>query len=114
MAPAGAVGFAGVVGGTAVGMVPVGGAAVMLGRGVGKFGSVGPVPGTASVIGDTVFTSSFETRKSVGYDVHTHERDFALPSAGYSPVVSDGARLYVAGYYTLYALEPIGKRKYQP
>ena len=71
----------------------------------------GPVPGTASVIGDTVFTSSFETRKSVGYDVHTHERDFALPSAGYSPVVSDGSRLYVAGYYTLYALEPIGKRR---
>ncbi len=71
----------------------------------------GPVPGTASVIGDTVFTSSFETRKSVGYDVHTHERDFTLPSAGYSPVVSDGQRLYVAGYYTLYALEPIGNRR---
>jgi outer membrane protein assembly factor BamB len=73
----------------------------------------GPVPGTASVIGDTVFTSSFETRKSVGFDVHTHERDFALPSAGYSPVVSDGQRLYVAGYYTLYALEPIGTGKSQ-
>jgi hypothetical protein len=54
----------------------------------------GPIPGTASVIGSAVFSSSFETRESVGYDVHTHKRDFTLHSAGYSPVVSDGHRLY--------------------
>jgi outer membrane protein assembly factor BamB len=65
----------------------------------------GPIPGTASVIGNTVFSSSFKTRESVGYDVHTHKRDFTLNSAGYSPVVSDGHRLYVAGYYTFYGLE---------
>ena len=67
----------------------------------------GPIPGTASVIGNTVFSSSFETRESVGYDVHTHKRDFTLHSAGYSPVVSDGHRLYVAGYYTFYGLEEL-------
>jgi outer membrane protein assembly factor BamB len=67
----------------------------------------GPIPGTASVIGNTVFSSSFETRESVGYDVHTHKRDFVLHSAGYSPVVSDGHRLYVAGYYTFYGLEEV-------
>jgi hypothetical protein len=39
--------------------------------------------------------------------VHTHKRDFTLHSAGYSPVVSDGHRLYVAGYYTFYGLEDI-------
>jgi outer membrane protein assembly factor BamB len=67
----------------------------------------GPIPGTASVIGNTVFSSSFKTRESVGYDVHTHKRDFTLHSAGYSPVVSDGHRLYVAGYYTFYGLEEL-------
>jgi len=67
----------------------------------------GPIPGTASVIGNTVFSSSFKTRQSVGYDVHTHKRDFTLHSAGYSPVVSDGHRLYVAGYYTFYGLEEV-------
>ncbi len=67
----------------------------------------GPIPGTASVIGNTVFSSSFKTRQSVGYDVHTHKRDFTLHSAGYSPVVSDGHRLYVAGYYTFYGLEEL-------
>jgi hypothetical protein len=29
------------------------------------------------------------------------------PQFGYSPVVSDGRRLYVAGYYTFYGLEDI-------
>ncbi|MBS1890330.1 MAG: PQQ-like beta-propeller repeat protein [Actinobacteria bacterium] len=67
----------------------------------------GPIPGTASVIGNTVFSSSFKTRQSVGYDVHTHKRDFTLHSAGYSPVVSDGHRLYVVGYYTFYGLEEL-------
>jgi outer membrane protein assembly factor BamB len=67
----------------------------------------GPIPGTASVIGNTVFSSSFKTRQSVGYDVHTHKRDFTLDSAGYSPVVSDGHHLYVAGYYTFYGLEEV-------
>jgi len=67
----------------------------------------GPIPGTASVIGNTVFSSSFKTRQSVGYDVHTHKRDFTLHSAGYSPVVSDGHHLYVAGYYTFYGLEEV-------
>lgn len=66
----------------------------------------GPVPGTATVIGDTVFTSSFKTGKSVGFDVHTQKRDFQLNSAGYTPVISDGRNLYVAGYYTFFALAP--------
>jgi hypothetical protein len=35
------------------------------------------------------------------------KRDFTLHSAGYSPVVSDGHRLYVAGYYTFYGLEEL-------
>ena len=59
------------------------------------------------MIGNTVFSSSFKTRESVGYDVHTHKRDFTLHSAGYSPVVSDGHRLYVAGYYTFYGLKEV-------
>ena len=44
--------------------------------------------------------------KSVGFDVHTRKRDFLLDSAGYTPVISDGRHLYVAGYYTFFALAP--------
>ncbi|MBS1889606.1 MAG: PQQ-binding-like beta-propeller repeat protein [Actinobacteria bacterium] len=69
----------------------------------------GPVPGTASVVGDTVFTSSFITKKSIGIDVRTHKRDFSIGTSGYSPVVSDGHHLYVAGYFDFVALESKAK-----
>jgi outer membrane protein assembly factor BamB len=66
----------------------------------------GAVPGTATVIGDTVYTSSFKTRKTIGLDVRTHRRTFELDQAGYTPMVSDGRRLYLIGYYELIGLQP--------
>lgn len=66
----------------------------------------GPVPGTATVIGHTVYTSSFKTQKSIGLDVRTHRKTFELKQAGYTPMVSDGRRLYLIGYYTLIGLQP--------
>jgi outer membrane protein assembly factor BamB len=71
-----------------------------------KFDVGGPVPGTATVIGNTVYTSSFKTRDSVGIDVHTHRKTFELEQAGYTPVVSDGRRLFLIGYYELIGLVP--------
>jgi outer membrane protein assembly factor BamB len=65
----------------------------------------GPIPGTATVIGHTVYTSSFKTREAIGIDVHTHRKTFQLRQAGYTPVVSDGRRLYLIGYYVLIGLE---------
>jgi outer membrane protein assembly factor BamB len=69
----------------------------------------GPVPGTAVVIGRTVYTSSFKTGRTVGYDVLTHRKDFELDQAGYTPVVSDGRRIYLIGYYVVVGLEPTGR-----
>ncbi len=66
----------------------------------------GPVPGTATVIGHTVYTSSFKTRDAIGIDARTHKKTFQLRQAGYTPVVSDGRRLYLVGYYDLIGLEP--------
>jgi hypothetical protein len=58
------------------------------------------------VIGHTVYTSSFKTRDAIGIDVRTHEKTFQLRQAGYTPVVSDGRRLYPIGYFELIGLEP--------
>jgi len=68
----------------------------------------GPVPGTATVIGHTVYTSSFKTREAIGIDARTHRKTFELKQAGYTPVVSDGRRLYLIGYYELIGLRPTG------
>jgi outer membrane protein assembly factor BamB len=66
----------------------------------------GPVPGTATVIGNTVYASSFKTSETVGIDVRTHRKTFELKQAGYTPMVSDGRRLYLIGYYELIGLRP--------
>jgi outer membrane protein assembly factor BamB len=66
----------------------------------------GPVPGTATVIGHTVYTSSFKTREAIGLDVRTHRRTFEMRQAGYTPMVSDGRRLFLIGYYELIGLRP--------
>lgn len=67
----------------------------------------GPIPGTANVIGHTVYTSSFETKETIGLDVHTHKPIFRIKESGYTPMVSDGERLYLVGYYDLIGLEPV-------
>ena len=58
------------------------------------------------MIGHTVYTSSFKTGSTIGIDVHTHRKTFELDEAGYTPVVSDGRRLYLVGYYVLVGLDP--------
>ena len=69
----------------------------------------GAVPGTATVIGHTVYTSSFKTDETIGIDVRTHRKTFEKHQAGYTPVVSDGRRLFLIGYYELIGLEPTGR-----
>jgi outer membrane protein assembly factor BamB len=66
----------------------------------------GPIPGTAGVIGHTVYTSSFRTDSTLGIDVVTHRKTFQLKQAGYTPVVSDGHRLYLVGYFDFIGLQP--------
>ncbi|MFL5872804.1 MAG: PQQ-binding-like beta-propeller repeat protein [Solirubrobacterales bacterium] len=66
----------------------------------------GPIPGTAVVIGHTVYTSSFKTQVTSGFDVSTHKRTFHIKQAGYTPMISDGKRVYLVGYYDLIGLEP--------
>jgi len=61
----------------------------------------GAVPGTAVVIGHTVYTSSFTTQKSIGIDVLTHKKVFSFGSPGYTPMVSNGQSLFLVGYYSL-------------
>ena len=67
----------------------------------------GAIPGTATVIGHTVYASSFKTGKTIGIDTATHRKTFEMKQAGYTPVVSDGKRLYLIGYFVLVGLEPV-------
>jgi outer membrane protein assembly factor BamB len=66
----------------------------------------GPVEGTATVIGHTVYVASFATKKTIGINVRTHKKNFEIGQSGYTPMVSDGQRLILVGYYTVIGLEP--------
>jgi outer membrane protein assembly factor BamB len=72
-----------------------------------RFDVGGPVPGTGVVIGHTVYTSSFKTRATIGIDTRSGRKTFFLRQAGYTPVVSDGRRLFAIGYFELVGLEPM-------
>jgi hypothetical protein len=58
------------------------------------------------VIGHTVYTSSFKTRETTGLDARSGRPTFHAEQAGYTPMISDGRRLYLVGYYDLIGLEP--------
>jgi outer membrane protein assembly factor BamB len=66
----------------------------------------GAIPGTATVIGHTVYTSSFKTDETTGLDARTGKPVFHIKQAGYTPMVSDGKRLYLIGLFDLIGLEP--------
>jgi outer membrane protein assembly factor BamB len=65
----------------------------------------GEVPGTPTVVGKTVYTSSFQTKRTVGLDTDTGKPVFRWGSAGYTPVISDGERVFLTGFQTVWAFD---------
>ncbi len=65
----------------------------------------GQIPGTPTVVGDTVYTSSFQTKKTTGLDAGTGKPTFTWGSAGYEPLVSDGDHVYLSGFQTIWAFD---------
>jgi outer membrane protein assembly factor BamB len=65
----------------------------------------GVVPGTPTVVGKTVYTSSFQTKKTYGVDARSGKKVFEWGSAGFTPVISDGERVFLTGYQTVWAFD---------
>ena len=65
----------------------------------------GVVPGTPTVVGKTVYTSSFQNKKTFGVDAKTGKQVFEWGSAGFTPVISDGERVYLTGFQTVWAFD---------
>src|SRR5712691_11691320 len=61
-----------------------------------------------TVLGSLVYFSSYESnrnaRRTFAVDAVTGRLAWSVPDGEYSPVVSDGIRVYLTGYTTLYAL----------
>jgi outer membrane protein assembly factor BamB len=67
-----------------------------------RFGANGPVSGSATVLGDVVWFSTLHER-TYALDARTGRLLWTFPDGKYSPVVTDGKRLYLVGQGKLYA-----------
>jgi outer membrane protein assembly factor BamB len=66
----------------------------------------GSVIGAGSLIGETVYVASLDKTETYAFNVANGENVWTFKDGAYNPVISDGVRLYLTGYKTLYALKP--------
>jgi outer membrane protein assembly factor BamB len=66
----------------------------------------GEVVGSLSAIGDIVYVAEFSDGSTNGYDMKTGRQVFHYKTGTYTPVISDGRRLYLVGYSSINALQP--------
>jgi outer membrane protein assembly factor BamB len=66
----------------------------------------GSVIGAASLIGETVYVANLDKTETDGFDADSGEKVWSFKDGAYNPVISDGVRLYLTGYKTIYALKP--------
>jgi outer membrane protein assembly factor BamB len=69
----------------------------------------GQVVGSLSAVGDIVYVSEFTRKTTTGFMMRSGRKVFRYPKGTYTPVISDGHRLYLTGYSSITALQPITK-----
>lgn len=67
----------------------------------------GPVIGSLSVVGNVVYVATFEGTTTSGFKLAGGKKVFSYPTGAYMPVISDGRRLYLTGYSSIHALDPV-------
>jgi outer membrane protein assembly factor BamB len=70
----------------------------------------GPVIGSLSVIGNVVYVATFEGTTTTGFKLKGGKKVFSYHTGAYMPVISDGRRIYLTGYSSISALQPVKKK----
>jgi outer membrane protein assembly factor BamB len=70
-----------------------------------KFRANGPISGSATVVDGIVYFATLK-RRTYGLDALTGKQVWAYPDGAFTPVVSDGQRLYLVGWGKVYAFSP--------
>ena len=60
------------------------------------------ISGSATIVGQVVYFANLGSKGTSGLDVRNGKRVFKYPRGSFTPVISDGERLYLTGYTTLY------------
>lgn len=67
----------------------------------------GQVVGSLSAVGSIVYVAEFTNTSTNGFDMRTGRRVFHYKTGAYTPVISDGRRIYLVGYSSINALQPV-------
>jgi outer membrane protein assembly factor BamB len=67
----------------------------------------GSVIGSLSVIGGVVYVATFDGTTTYGFTLGKGRKVFTYPTGAYMPVISDGRRIYLTGYSSVTALQPV-------
>jgi outer membrane protein assembly factor BamB len=67
----------------------------------------GRISGSATVVGNIVYFSDLGTHTAIGLDISSGRRVFEFHEGSFDPVITDGHVIYLTGYNTLNALEPV-------
>jgi outer membrane protein assembly factor BamB len=70
----------------------------------------GQVVGSLSAVGDIVYVAEFSGKTTSGFMMRSGRRVFHYPKGTYTPVISDGRRIYLTGYSSITALQPFRHR----
>jgi outer membrane protein assembly factor BamB len=70
----------------------------------------GQVVGSLSAVGEVVYVAEFTNNATNGFMMRSGRQVFHYSRGTYSPVISDGRRLYLTGYSSITALQPYKHR----
>ncbi|HEX5929692.1 MAG TPA: PQQ-binding-like beta-propeller repeat protein [Solirubrobacterales bacterium] len=66
----------------------------------------GQVIGSLSAVGDLVYVAEFTHKSTSAFMMRSGRRVWRYPKGTYTPVISDGRRIYLTGYSSITALRP--------
>lgn len=76
------------------------------GKEIWKHRGGGTISGAPSVIGDVVYYSVLSKRRTYALDARTGKVLWSLRRGAFNPAISDGKRLYITGYSSVYGFAP--------
>jgi outer membrane protein assembly factor BamB len=79
-----------------------------------RYNAGSKISGSATVVGKVVYFANLGAKETSGLDVRNGKRVFKYPRGSFTPIISDGKRLYLTGYTTLYGFVPKDSPEAQP
>ena len=69
----------------------------------------GRISGAATVVGSVVYFANLGKEETIGLDARTGRKVFRFGFGSFNPVISDGEKIYLTGYTSMFALEPVSE-----